>query len=63
MSLYRWLLLIAGTFVLLSVLLAHFVSPYFLLFTAFVALNMIQAAFSRWWPMMCVLRRLGVRET
>ena len=63
MTLYRWLLLIAGTFVLLSVLLAHFVSPYFLLFTAFVAVNMIQAAFSRWCPMMWVLRRLGVRET
>jgi len=63
MSLYRWLLLIAGAFVLLSVLLAHFVSPYFLLFTAFVAVNMIQAAFSRWCPMMWVLRRLGVRET
>ena len=63
MSLYRWLLLIAGAFVLLSVLLAHFVSPYFLLFTAFVAVNMIQAAFSRWCPMMWVLLRLGVRET
>jgi len=63
MPLYRWLLLIAGTFVLLSLLLAHFLSPYFLLFTAFVAVNMIQAAFSRWCPMMWVLRRLGVRET
>ena len=63
MPLYRWLLLIAGTFVLLSLLLAHFLSPYFLLFTAFVAVNMIQAAFSRWCPMMWVLRRLGVPET
>jgi len=63
MPLYRWLLLIAGSFVLLSVLLAHLVSPYFLLFTAFVAVNMIQAAFSRWCPMMWVLRRLGVPET
>lgn len=63
MPLYRWLLLIAGSFVLLSVLLAHLVSPYFLLFTAFVAVNMIQAAFSRWCPTMWVLRRLGVRES
>ena len=63
MSLYRWLLLIAGIFVLLSVVLAHLVSPYFLLFTVFVALNMIQAAFTRWCPMMWILRRLGVRET
>jgi hypothetical protein len=63
MSLYRWLFLIAGTFVLLSVLLAHFVSPYFLFFTAFVAANMIQSAFSKWCPMMWVLRRCGVRES
>ena len=63
MSLYRWLFLIAGAFVLLSVVLAHLVSPYFLLFTAFVGLNMIQSAFTRWCPMMWVLRRLGVRET
>ena len=63
MSLYRWLFLIAGSFVLLSVLLAHLISPYFLLFTAFVALNMIQSAFTRWCPMMWLLRRLGVRDT
>jgi DUF2892 family protein len=63
MPLYRWLFLIAGSFVLLSVALAHLVSPYFLFFTTFVALNMIQAAFTRWCPMMWLLRRLGVRET
>jgi len=63
MSLYRWLFLIAGTFVLLSLLLAHFVSSYFLVLTAFVALNMIQSAFTKWCPMMAVLRRCGVRET
>jgi hypothetical protein len=63
MSLSRWLFLIAGTFVLLSVALAHFVSPYFLLFTVFVALNMIQSAFTGWCPMMWILRRLRVRET
>ena len=63
MTVYRWLLFIAGAFVLLSVALAHWVSPYYLFFTAFVAVNMIQAAFTGWCPMMWVLRRLGVRET
>ena len=62
MTVYRWLLFIAGAFVLLSVALAHWLSPYFLLFTAFVAVNMIQAAFTGWCPMMWVLRQLGVRE-
>jgi hypothetical protein len=38
------------------------VSPYFLFFTGFVALNMIQSAFTRWCPMMWLLRRLGVPD-
>ena len=63
MSLYRWLFLIAGTLVLLSAALALVVSPYFLILTAFIGVNMIQSAFTRWCPMMWVLRRLGVRET
>lgn len=63
MSLYRWLFLIAGTLVLLSAALAHLVSPYFLILTAFIGVNMIQSTFTRWCPMMWVLRRLGVSET
>ena len=63
MTVQRWLFLIAGTLVLLSVALGHLISPYFLLFTAFVAVNMIQSAFTGWCPMMWVLRRLGARET
>jgi hypothetical protein len=58
-----WLRLIAGAFVLASVLLAVLVSPWFLLLTAFVGLNLVQSAFSGWCPMMTLLRRLGVRET
>jgi hypothetical protein len=48
---------------LLSAALAHLVSPYFLILTAFIGVNMIQSALTRWCPMMWVLRRLGVRET
>jgi len=62
MDLNRWLRLIAGTFVLLSLALAQLASPWWLLFTAFVGLNLLQSAFTNWCPMMTLLRRLGVRE-
>jgi hypothetical protein len=51
---------IAGAFVLISLALGWFVSPWWLLFTAFVGLNLLQSAFSGWCPMMSLLRRLGV---
>jgi hypothetical protein len=54
--------LIAGFVVLLSLGLGVFVHPGFFWLTAFVGLNLLQSAFSRWCPMMTVLRRLGVRE-
>ncbi len=53
---------IAGFFVVLSVTLGYFVHPGFFLFTAFVGLNLFQSAFSRWCPMMAILRKLGVKE-
>ena len=62
MDLHAWLRLIAGSFVLLSLALAALVSSWFLLFTAFVGLNLIQSAFTGWCPMISLLRALGVRE-
>ncbi len=53
---------IAGLFVVLSVALGWFVHPGFYLFTAFVGLNLFQSAFSKWCPMMAILRKFGVRE-
>jgi len=53
---------IAGFFVLLSVALGWWVHPGFFLFTAFVGLNLFQSAFSRWCPMMTILRKAGVRD-
>jgi hypothetical protein len=52
----------AGFFILASVLLAHFHSPYWLFFTGFVGLNLLQSAFTDSCPMMSILRRLGVDE-
>lgn len=56
----RMLRLIAGFFVMLSVALAHFHSPNWLWFTAFVGLNLFQSAFTNWCPMMTILEKAGV---
>ena len=60
MTVERALRLIAGSFVLLSLALGHYVSPYWYLFTAFVGLNQFQSGYTNWCPMMAFLRRLGV---
>lgn len=62
MNVNDWLRLIAGAFVVLSVALGYFVSPWFFLFTAFVGLNLFQSAITGWCPMMALLRAAGVRE-
>jgi hypothetical protein len=54
--------LIAGTFVLISLALGHWVSPYWFLFTAFVGVNLVQSAFTRWCLMEQILARLGVAK-
>jgi hypothetical protein len=61
MNVDRFLRLIAGFFVMVSVVLAHYHSPYWLLFTGFVGLNLFQSAFTNWCPMMTILRKLGVK--
>lgn len=60
MSMERIIRAIAGTFVLLSVTLGHLHSPYWFLFTAFVGLNLLQSAFTRWCLMEIILEKLGV---
>jgi len=62
MTLERWIRLIAGTFILVSLILSQLVSPYWLLFTAFVGANLLQSALTRWCLMEDILRKLGVRE-
>ena len=59
MTVERYLRLIAGAFVLASLLLGSYASPYWFLLTGFVALNLIQSAFTNWCPVMTLLRRLG----
>lgn len=54
---------IAGTFILLSLGLGYFYSPYGYLFTAFVGLNLLQSAFTKWCLMKRILAKLGVGQT
>lgn len=51
--------ILAGTFILISVALTHFVSPWWLLLTAFVGLNLVQSAFTGFCPPTLVLEKMG----
>lgn len=62
MKLNDYLRLMAGFFTLMSVILAVTVSEKFLYFTAFVGLNQIQSAFTKWCPAIWILKKLGVKE-
>ena len=42
---------VAGIFVLISLGLGYWVSPWFYLFTAFVGLNLLQSSFTKWCPL------------
>jgi len=60
MHIDRMLRIIAGSFVILSLLLAYFHSPNWLWFTGFVGLNLFQSGFTNWCPMMTILEKFGV---
>jgi len=57
MSLENTIRAIAGTFVLASLALGYFVSPYWFLFTAFVGANLLQSAFTKWCLMEEILKK------
>lgn len=61
MTVERILRGMAGFFILLSLLLAHYHSPNWLWFTTFVGANLLQSAFTGWCPAMTILRKLGVQ--
>jgi len=52
----------AGIVTLLSLALGYFVSPYWFVLTAFVGLNLLQSAFTKWCPAMTIFRKLGLKE-
>ncbi len=61
MNLDRLVFTVAGIFVIASVLLSVFHSQYWLYFTAFVGLNMLQASFSGFCPLAVLLKKAGIQ--
>jgi hypothetical protein len=62
MTIERAVRIIAGTFILVSLALALWVSPKWLWFTAFVGANLFQSGFTKWCLMEDILRKLGVGQ-
>ncbi len=67
MTVERYIRIIAGLFIMVSLALGVqgsplFVSPWFLAFTAFVGLNLFQFGFTNFCPLAIVLKKLGVKE-
>lgn len=63
MTVDRLLRLIAGVFIIVSLVLSRVHSEYWLCFTGFVGLNLVQSFFTKWCPMMTILRKLGVKDS
>lgn len=61
MSIDRVAMAFAGSMILVSLVLAHRVSSWWLLLKAFVGLNMLQASFSGFCPLAMILKRMGAR--
>ena len=62
MSIERLVMRFAGTMVLISLVLAHFVSLDWLWLTAFVGANLLQASFTGFCPLAMLLKRLGMQS-
>lgn len=62
MNLDRAVMSFAGVMILISAALAYFVSPMWLLLTAFIGLNLLQASFTGFCPAAMVFRKLGVGQ-
>ena len=60
MNLDRAVLAFAGVMILTSAALVYFVSPWWLLLTAFVGLNLLQASVTGFCPAAVVFRKLGL---
>jgi hypothetical protein len=61
MSIDRVVFAFAGVVILVSLLLGHYVSSWWLLLTAFVGLNLLQSAFTGFCPLAIILKKFGVQ--
>ena len=62
MSIERLVMRFAGSFILVSLLLAVMHSPRWLWFTAFVGANLLQASFTGFCPLAKILKALGFKS-
>jgi len=62
MNLDRAVLALAGTMIVLSVVLSALVSPWWLLLAAFVGLNLLQSSVTGFCPAAIVFRKAGIGE-
>ena len=62
MSMDRYVRVFAGSFVLISLALAHWVNPNWLWFTVFVGANLLQSGLTRWCLLEDILAKLGVAK-
>ena len=58
----RFVRAIAGTFILISLLLAVYVNQNWLWFTAFVGANLVQSAFTKWCLLEDILVKFGIKD-
>jgi hypothetical protein len=62
MNIDRVMFAFAGSMVLLSVVLTHFVSHHFMWFTVFVGANLLQSAFTGFCPAAIIFKKLGIKS-
>lgn len=62
MTIERIVLAVAGAFVFISAGLGHYYHPYWLIFTAFVGLNLFQSAFTGFCPLAMILKAMGFKS-
>ncbi|MAB49100.1 MULTISPECIES: YgaP family membrane protein [Winogradskyella] len=59
----RYIRAIAGTFVIISVLLGMYVNENWLWFTIFVGANLLQSSITKWCLMEDILRKVGIKDS
>jgi hypothetical protein len=62
MNINQALRLVAGIMILVSLGLTYFVHVNWVYFTVFIAVNLIQSAFTNWCPMMTIMKKMGMQE-
>jgi len=62
MNVEKMVHIVAGSFILASLALAHFVNPNWLWFTAFVGANLLQSGITGWCLMNQILKKMGLPE-